>query len=105
MQEYLCLTVLSRPGEGEPGFKARLSRFWTGMLRGRRADYERVFAESAGFEPRADRLARQYLIEPEVADRLEQELRAAGVDHDPVDRDDLFSRYEAVAPDWMQVEH
>ena len=36
---------------------------------------------------------------------LESELAAAGLDHEPIDRDDLYSKYEASPPEWMQIEH
>ena len=42
MDEYLCLTVLSRPSEPDAEFKARLSAFWTTMLRTRPDDFEKV---------------------------------------------------------------
>ena len=43
-----------------------------------------------------------------TADRIEailDELAAAGVGHAPVDRDDLYSKYEATSPDWFQLDH
>lgn len=105
MEEYLRLTLLSRPAEDQAEFAGRLSRFWTHMLRLRQADFEKVYAEATSFEKRHDRWSRQYLIEEDVLGVLEQELAAAGLEHDPIDCDDLYSRYEAVAPDWMQIEH
>src|SRR5262249_56587762 len=105
VHDYVCVTVRSQPGEAEAEFAARLSRFWTHMLRDRTADFERVYAETTRFEPAGDRLTRQYLAELGVADLLEGELAAAGLEHEPIDRDDLFSKYEAAPPDWMQIEH
>ena len=105
MDEYLCLTILSRPGEGEAAFKARLSGFWTGMLREKPDAFVRVYAETVAFEPHADRLARKYLIEVEGARPVEEALQAAGVDFEPTDPDDLFSKYEAAPPDWFWIEH
>lgn len=105
MDEYLCLTLLSRPGETEAGFKARLSGFWTRMLREKPAEFEKVYAEATAFEPDADRLARRYLVEADVADVLAAELAAAGLDHRPLDPDDLYSKYEAAPPDWFWIEH
>ena len=105
MDEYLCITVLSRPGESEADFKARLSAFWTHMLRTRETDFERVYAETTQFERDGDRLGRKYLVEAEVAPVLEGELRAAGLGHEPIDPDDLYSKYEAVPPEWMWIEH
>ena len=105
MDEFVCVTVLSKPGEGEPGFSARLSRFWTHMLRSRQGDFEKVYAEATAFEARGDRVSRQYLVEAGVTGVLEAELRAAGVDYEPIDSGELYSRYEATPPDWMQIEH
>lgn len=105
MDEYLRLTLLSQPNESQADFSARLSRFWTQMLRQRLTDFEKVYAETTSFEKRQERWCRQYLVEGDVIGVLEQELAAAGLDHDPIDPDDLYSRYEAVPPEWMQIEH
>jgi hypothetical protein len=106
LDEYVCITVLSRPDEAEADFKARLSRFWTHMLRTRKADFEKVYAETNEFEEQhGGRRSRQYLAELGVADVVEAELGAAGIDFEPVDREELFSKYEAVPPEWMQIEH
>ncbi len=103
--DYLCLTVLSRPGEDAGAFKERLSQFWTHMLRQHPDEFERVYAETVQFETKANRLSRQYLIEMVVADLLERELSTAGLDHEPLDRDDRYSKFEATPPDWMWIEH
>jgi hypothetical protein len=103
--DFLLLTLLSNPAESQPAFSARLSQFWTHILRTRPDDFESVYAEATSFEPQGDRLSRQYLITESVLEVLETELAAAGLAHAPVDRDDTFTRYEAVAPDWMQIEH
>lgn len=105
MHDHVCITVLSNPGESSPEFSARLSKFWTHMLRTRLDDFEKVYAETTEFEEQSDCLSRQYLAELSVADTLELELRAAGLSHSPIDRDDLYSKYEAVSPHWMQIEH
>ena len=105
MEEYLCITVLSKPDESQAGFSARLSQFWTHMLRNFQANFELVYAEKCGFESRGDQLARLYLAEEPVADLLEREMSQHNIDHLPLDRDDLYSKYEAVAPEWMQIEH
>ena len=105
MDEYLCLTVLSRPSEPDAEFKARLSAFWTTMLRTRPDDFEKVYAEAVAFERHADRASRRYLIEAGVAGVLEAELPAAGLDHAPLDADDLYSKYEAAPPEWFWIEH
>src|SRR5687768_14171006 len=95
VDEYVCVTVRSRPGESGDGFNKRLIAFWSGMLRARKADYERVYAETTRFAPDGDRLTRQYLVGAEVAGGLATELASAGIDHDPIDPDDLYSKYEA----------
>lgn len=105
MDEYLRLTVLSKPGESQAEFAGRLSRFWTHLLRTRPDDFEKVYAEMTAFEMAEGRMSRQYLIEEEGTSVLEQELARAGLEYQPIDRDDLYSRYEAVPPDWMQIEH
>ena len=105
MDEYLCLTLLSRPGESEADFKARLSAFWTRMLREKPAEFEKVYAETVAFERQTDRLSRKYLVEAGVIGVLGSELSAAGLDHAPIDPDDLYSKYEAAPPEWMQIEH
>jgi hypothetical protein len=105
VDEYLCLTLLSRPGEAEPEFKARLSAFWTRMLRERPAEFEKVYAEAVAFEPQADRLGRRYLVEADVATGLAVELAAAGLDYRPIDPDDVYSKYEAAPPEWLWIEH
>ena len=105
MDEYLCLTVLSRPSEADGEFKARLSAFWTKMLRERPDDFEKVYAETVAFERQTDRLSRRYLIEAGVAGVLSAELPAADLDHAPIDADDLYSKYEAAPPEWFWIEH
>ena len=105
MDEFVCVTVMSRPGEPQAEFAARLSRFWTHMLRTRKDDFEKVYAEATSFEHAGGRLKRQYVVEPDVAPVLEAELRAGAIDFEPIDMDEMFSKYEAVAPEWMQIEH
>jgi hypothetical protein len=105
LDEFICLAVVSQPGESQAAFASRLSRFWTHMLRNFKSDFEKVYAETTAFEEEAGRLSRKYLAGDEVISLLERELPSAGLDHELVDRDDRYSRYEAVAPDWMQIEH
>lgn len=105
MDEYLCITILSRPGESTEAFGSRLSEFWTHMLRRHKDDFEKVYAETTSFEQQGDRWSRQYLMMQEVVDLVEDEMRAAGLDYEPISRDDVYSRYEATPPDWMQIEH
>ena len=105
MEEYLCITILSAPGESEAEFSARLSRFWTHMLRTRKDDFEKVLAESNETEEIDDVFSRQYLFEEEVQGILERELEQFGLDFDPVDPEETYTRYEAAPPEWMQIEH
>lgn len=103
--EYVCLTILSRLGETEAKFAARLSEFWSDMLRELPDEFERVYAEAIAFEESSGRVSRQYLVEAEIADLLEQRLRQARLDFVPIDRDDRYSKYEATPSEWMQIEH
>jgi hypothetical protein len=105
LNDYLCLTVLSKPGESGPDFSSRLSRFWTHMLRNFKTDFEKVYAETCRFEQAGDRWSRQYLFEESVLQRLTAELPSAEMDFEPIDRDDVYSKYEASPPEWMQIEH
>jgi hypothetical protein len=105
LEEYLCVTVLSQPGEDLVDFKSRLSSFWTHMLRNHQGEFEQVYAETVEFEKEGDRLARKYLIEAPIAAMLEEQMKSHNIDHEPLDPDDLYSKYEAVSPEWMWIEH
>jgi hypothetical protein len=105
MDEYLCITVVSQSDESQSDFAARLSRFWTHMLRNHKDDFEKVYAETTAFGAEGARITRQYLVRQTVADLLEREFAANGLGHEPIDRDDVFSKYEAAPPDWMWIEH
>jgi hypothetical protein len=103
--DYLCVTLLGQSGETQSAFKARLTAFWTHMLRNRPDDYERVYAEATAFGDHEGRPSRQYMVEVAGADVLVNELRAANLDFLPIDEDDTYSKYEATSPDWFQIEH
>ena len=105
MTEYLCVTLRSKTGESEAAFKSRIATFWTHMLRNRPDDYEKVYAEASHFESDDGVLTRQYLAEAAVVDVLVKELQSAGLEHEPIDADDLYSKYEAAPPDWFWIEH
>ena len=105
MTEYVCLTLLGEPGESEGAFKARLAAFWTHLLRTRKPDYEKVYAEAAKFGTIDGRVSRQYMVETDVIDVVTAELSANGVAFAPVDTDDTYSKYEATSPDWFQIPH
>ena len=103
--EYVCLTLLANAGESEAGFKARLAAFWTHLLRNRKADYERVYAEASRFGVSDGRVSRQYMVEVDVVDVVTAELSATGIAFSAVDPDDTYTKYEATSPDWFQIPH
>jgi hypothetical protein len=105
MDEFVCLTLLAKPGEPEPGFKSRLVAFWSDLLRNRPDDYEQVYAEAREFEREGDRVARRYMVAPGVLVVLTGALAGHGIDYLPVDEDDTYSRAEASSSEWFQVEH
>ena len=105
LDEYICVTVRSRPGEPADAFNKRLIDFWSAMLRSRKAEYERVYAETTRFHPAGGTLSRQYMIGADVVDVLVDELSSARIAHDPIDTDDLYSKYEATPPEWFQIPH
>lgn len=105
MDDFVCVTVRSRPGEAFDAFNKRLIDFWSGMIRVRPDEYKRVYAETTQYVPVGDQLTRQYMVEVGVADVLAGELTAVGVDRDPVDADDVYSKYEATPPEWFQIPH
>jgi hypothetical protein len=105
MSDYLCLTVISEPNEGEANFKARLTAFWTHMIRNRPDDYEKVYAEATAFGLDEGRVSRQYMVDEAAVDPVLQELTAHRIAHLTVDRDETYSKYEAVSPDWFQIDH
>ncbi|MBA4191002.1 MAG: hypothetical protein C0467_23705 [Planctomycetaceae bacterium] len=105
MTEYVCLTVLADPGEGEPAFKARLTVFWTHMLRNKPDDYERVYAEASRFGVVEGCVSRQYMVEADAITAVIAELMDSGIAFTPIDEDDTYTKYEATSPDWFQIEH
>ena len=105
MDEYVCVTARSRPGEGASGFHKRLIEFWSHVLRSRPDDYARVYAETTRFETAGDRVTRQYMIGADAVEVLVAEMIGAGIEHNPVEPDDLYSKYEATPPDWFQIPH
>jgi hypothetical protein len=75
------------------------------MLRTNPSEYERVYAESSEMERQGSQNARRYLLGVDIVDVLQQQLDAAGIDHDPIDTDDVYSKFEAAPPEWFQVPH
>jgi hypothetical protein len=105
VDDHLCIVVRSNAGESEDEFHKRLIEFWSCLLRGRPEEYKRVYAESAAAEGQGSAWNRKYLVHVEVADVLEAELAGAGLDHEPIDREDVYSKYEAAPPEWFQIPH
>jgi hypothetical protein len=105
VDEYVVITLLARAGESRADFSARLSAFWTHLLRTRKTDFEKVYAEAAEFEEHQGRSTRRYLVEPVILPVLEAELTTAGLAYAPIDPDDTFTKHEAVASEWWQIEH
>jgi hypothetical protein len=105
VQDYICLTLMARTGEAEAQFKARLAAFWTHLLRSRPEEYEKVYAEATRFGLEDGRVLRQYMVEAGAVDAISVELAASGIDHAPIDPDDVYSKYEASSSDWFQIEH
>jgi hypothetical protein len=105
VDEFVCVTVRSAPGENTADFAARLSRFWTHMLRTQIAEFAKVYAETTKFELSAGRHTRRYAVEESVVETLESEFAKANLEHEPIDLNEVYSKYETVAPEWMQIEH
>ena len=105
MDEYLCVTLVGKPGETEAAFKSRLTEFWSHYLRAKPDDYERVYAEATAFERAAEAPARRYMVAVDGVPPLTSELTTAGVGFEPVDSDDSYTKYEATGSEWFQIEH
>lgn len=105
MDEHICLTVLSHSSESDEQFQKRLIAFWSNMIRTRPEEYKQVYAESAKSELVGSRLLRRYLVALDIAETLEQQLAAAGIEHEEIDRDDVYSKYEATPPEWFLIPH
>lgn len=105
MEAFQGIVLAGHTNESEALFSARLSRFWTGILRGYPAQFEAIYAESSEFGSRDNRPTRQYAVKPNVILFLQKQLELAGIELLPVDPDDTYTQYEAVAPEWWQIEH
>ena len=105
MKEYQGIVVVGQENEPESRFSARLSEFWTVILRQHPEQFEGIYAEASEFDSNGNRPTRQYAVDPGVVDFLRELLSGAGIGLMPVDPDETFTRYEAVAPDWWQIEH
>jgi len=105
VDDYLCVTVRSRPDEREAAFKNRLVEFWTVVLREHPDVYLRVYAETSKFEQGPQVLTRQYLIEASAAEELEVIVGRHQLDVDPIDEDEIYSKYDAAPPEWFWIPH
>jgi len=75
------------------------------MLRRHKAAFEKIYAETPAFEKKGELLVRKYLIEADIVAELEPQLRSQGIDFEPIDEDEVYSRYEATPPEWFWIEH
>jgi hypothetical protein len=105
MDEFVCLTMLSEPGETEAAFKLRIVSFWTHMLRNHPDEYEQVYAEARDFETHTGRVTRQYMVRPEIAELLQQTLTSQKIAAEPIDLDDTYNKAEASSSEWFQIPH
>ncbi len=105
MEEFQGVTVIGLQGEKELAFSARLSTFWTGVLRQNPDLFEKVYAETTEFEVENGCPTRKYAIEPDGVEEILRLAQANGVSFLPTDPDDTYTRHEAVAPEWWQIEH
>src|SRR5437868_7083797 len=94
-REYLCLTLLSNPGEPESAFKARLTIAWTHLLRTAKDTYDAVYAEAKAFDTTGGRVSRAYMVAADAADAVAAALTASGVEVVEVDDQDVYTKYEA----------
>lgn len=105
MDEFVCIGLVSLPAEADADFAARLSRFWTQMLRQFPDSFAQVYAEATTTAHIGDCCTRAYLVEPGCVAWLLAELVRHGIGHLPINPDDTYTKYEAVAEEWMQIEH
>jgi hypothetical protein len=105
MDEFVCVTLCSHAGESEAAFKARLTAFWTHMLRNQPDDYEQVYAEGTEFETEGNITTRQYMVTIDGVTAIEAALKIAKLDYQPIDPDDTYNKHEASSSDWFQIDH
>src|SRR4051794_26378020 len=103
--DYLCLTLLAPAGESEPAFKARLTAFWTHLIRTQKATYDAVFAEAKEFGTTDGRVSRAYMVEAGAAQAVLDALASNGIEALPLDPDDTYTKYEASGSEWFQIPH
>jgi hypothetical protein len=105
MEEFQGITLKGKNGEMAPAFSGRLSVFWTLVLRQVPELFEKVYAETTEFEDHQGCPTRKYAVEPDGVAPLLQLVQANGLEFLPPDPDDTYTRHEAVAPEWWQIEH
>ena len=103
--DYLCLTLVANADEPETTFKARLTAFWTHLLRTAPDTYEAVFAEAKAFGVTDGKVSREYMVEADAAETVSAALTANGIAALPLDPDDVYSKYEASGSEWFQIPH
>ncbi len=105
MTDYLCLTLVANASESEAAFKARLTAFWTHLLRTQKAIYDAVFAEAKDFDAANGCVSRSYMVEADAAEAVIDALAVSGITTLPLDPDDTYSKYEASGSEWFQIPH
>jgi hypothetical protein len=104
-REYLCLTLIANAGEAETAFKARLTAFWTQLLRTAPDTYEAVFAEAKTSGVTDGKVSREYMVEADAAEAVSSALTTNGIAALPLNPDDVYSKYEASGSEWFQIPH
>lgn len=105
MEEFQALTAVGQPGETEASFSSRLSSFWTGVLRNNLELFEKIYAETTEFEQEKGCPTRKYAVEPDGVTTLLEVAKSNEIAFLPPDPDETYTRHEAVAPEWWQIEH
>jgi len=103
--DFVCVTLTANPKETEAAFKSRLVSFWSHFLRTRPEEYEAVYSEATEFETEKGLLVRKYMVKPMGIPILTLELSTLGLAFLPIDDDDRYSKAEASASDWFQLDH
>ena len=105
MDEYARIVLISRENEPSENFNRRLIALWSYMLRAHPGQYEKVYAESAAIDEVGTRLHREYLVAAEILAEIEKALAIHEMAYEPIDADDLYSKFEAAPPNWFLVPH
>jgi hypothetical protein len=105
VEDFVSVAVLAKSDEPADAFNKRLIAFWSNFLRTFPEQYKRVYAESVRLEAIASTWIRKYLVGVDAADILARELAIAGLAHEPIDAEDVYSKYEAAPPEWFLIPH